>query len=56
MGRWYTRVCPMDNLLVEIRYLADDTRQSRQGSLAGTLLTYGEVARDRPERFMRGSH
>ena len=44
----------MDNLLVEIRYLADDTRQS-PGRLTGTLITYGEVARDRAERFMRGA-
>ena len=44
----------MDNLLVEVRYVEDDTRQS-PGRLTGTLLTYGEVARDRPERFMRGA-
>ena len=40
-----------DNLLVEIRYVEDDTRQS-PGRLQGTLLTYGELARDRPELFM----
>ena len=40
-----------DNLLVEVRYVEDDTRQS-PGRLQGTLLTYGELARDRPELFM----
>ena len=44
----------MDNLLVEVRYVEDDTRQS-PGRLTGTLITYGEVARDRAERFMRGA-
>ena len=44
----------MDNLLVELRYVADDTRQS-PGRLAGTLLTYGERARDRPELWLPGS-
>ena len=42
----------MDNLLVEVRFLEDDTRQS-PGRLIGTLVTYGERARDRAERFRR---
>ena len=41
----------MDNLLVEIRYAVDDTRESA-GRIVGTLLTYGESARDRAERFI----
>ena len=41
----------MDNLLVEIRYVEDESRQS-PGRLTGTLLTYGERARDRPERIL----
>ena len=44
----------MDNLLIEVRYVADDSRQS-PGRLAGTLLTYGETARDRAERFIAGA-
>ena len=40
------------DLLVEIRFLEDDTRQS-PGRLTGTLVTYGEQARDRPEGFLR---
>ena len=44
----------MDNLLIEVRYVADDSRQS-PGRLAGTLLTYGETARDRAERFVAGA-
>ena len=44
----------MDNLLVELRYVQDDTRDS-PGRLAGTLLTYGERARDRPELWLPGS-
>ena len=44
----------MDNLLVEVRFVEDDTRES-PGRLVGTLLTYGELSRDRPERFLRDS-
>ena len=44
----------LQNLLVECRYVQDDTRES-PGRLIGTLLTYGELSRDRPERFMRDS-
>ena len=44
----------MDNLLVEVRYVEDDTRQS-PGRLTGTLVTYGERARDRAERFASGA-
>ena len=44
----------MDNLLVEVRFVADDTRQS-PGRLTGTLVTYGERARDRPEVWLPGS-
>ena len=43
-----------DNLLIEVRFVADDTRDS-PGRLTGTLLTYGELARDRPERWLSGS-
>ena len=35
-------VLSMDNLLIEVRYVEDDTRQS-PGRLTGTLLTYGET-------------
>ena len=42
------------NLLIEVRYVEDTTRES-PGRLVGTLLTYGETSRDRPERFMRDS-
>ena len=48
------RAVVMDNLLIEVRYVADDTRDS-PGRLTGTLLTYGEMARDRPEVWMPGS-
>ena len=44
----------MDQLLCEIRFAIDETRQT-VGRLTGTLLTYGEVARDRPELFTRGA-
>ena len=44
----------LENLLVECRYVADDTRES-PGRIVGTLLTYGELSRDRPERFLRDS-
>ena len=44
----------LENLLIECRFVADETRQS-PGRLVGTLLTYGETSRDRPERFMRDS-
>ena len=44
----------MEHLLTEIRFSADDTRQT-PGRLSGTLLTYGKRAGDRPERFANGS-
>ena len=44
----------LKNLLIECRYVEDDTRQS-PGRIVGTLLTYGETSRDRPERFLRDS-
>ena len=44
----------MDNMLVEVRFVQDETRES-PGRLTGTLLTYGERARDRPELFLPGS-
>ena len=47
-------VVSMDNLLIEVRYVEDDTRQS-PGRLTGTLLTYGEQSRDRPELFRAGA-
>ena len=43
-----------DSLLVEVRFVADETRQS-PGRLTGTLLTYGERARDRAEVWLPGS-
>ena len=45
---------PLENLLIECRFVADETRES-PGRLVGTLLTYGETSRDRPERFLRDS-
>lgn len=44
----------MDELLCEIRWAEDVTNQS-PGMLTGTLLTYGERARDRAERWAEGS-
>ena len=44
----------MSNLLCEVRYAEDETRQS-PGRLVGTLLTYEVRANDRPELFRRGS-
>ena len=44
----------LQNLLIECRFTADETRES-PGRLVGTLLTYGETSRDRPERFLRDS-
>ena len=44
----------MDELVFEIRQEADPTRES-PGRLVGTLLTYEERAKDRPEIFARGS-
>lgn len=44
----------MDNLEIEIRFADDPSRES-PGRLTGTLMTYGEVAKDRAERFMRDS-
>ena len=43
-----------ESLLIEVRYADDETRAS-PGRLVGTLLTYGEQARDRPELFTRGA-
>ena len=43
----------MDQLLCEVRF-EDDERDS-PGRLTGTLVTYLEVARDRPELFTRGA-
>ena len=43
-----------DNLLCEIRYERDESRQS-PGRLTGTLLTYEVRAADRPEIFTRGA-
>ena len=44
----------MDKLVFEIRQLEDLTRES-PGRLVGTLLRYGEVAKDRKEVFARGA-
>ena len=44
----------LENLLIEVRFTADETRES-PGRLVGTLLTYGELSRDRPERFLQDS-
>ena len=44
----------LENLLIECRYVADETREF-PGRIVGTLLTYGETSRDRPERFLRDS-
>ena len=44
----------LENLLIEVRFATDETRQS-PGRIVGTLLTYGELSRDRPERFLRDS-
>ena len=44
----------MDELVFEIRQADDPTRES-PGRLVGTLLTYEERAKDRPEVFARGS-
>ena len=44
----------MDNLLVEVRFSADPTRES-PGRSTGTLLTYSERAADRPELFLPGA-
>ena len=40
--------------LIEVR-CADDPSNASPGMLTGTLLTYGERARDRAERFMHGA-
>ena len=42
------------NLLCEIRFAEDDTRQS-PGRILGTLFTYEKSASDRPEIFARGA-
>ena len=44
----------MDELLIEVRALEDETRQSA-GILSGTLMVYGERAQDRPEMFDVGA-
>ena len=44
----------MDQLLCEVRFEADTSNQS-PGRLIGTLVTYEERARDRPELFARGA-
>ena len=44
----------MDNLVCEIRFTEDESRQS-PGRLVGTLLTYGEMASDRKEMFEVGA-
>lgn len=44
----------MDELTFEIRQLEDPTRES-PGRLVGTLLTYEERAKDRPEIFVKGA-
>ena len=43
-----------DEIVVEVRFTEDETRQS-PGRLTGTLMTYGERARDRPEMFEQDS-
>ena len=43
-----------DTLLLEVRAAEDESRQS-PGRIVGTLLTYGERARDRPEMFLDGA-
>ena len=44
----------MDNLLCEVRFEIDESRQS-PGRLTGTLVTYEVRAKDRPELFKRGA-
>ena len=44
----------MDQLLCEVRFEEDETRESA-GRLIATLLTEGVPARDRPELFERGA-
>ena len=44
----------MDKLVFEIRQAEDPSRDS-PGRLVGTLLTYEERAKDRPEVFVRGA-
>ena len=44
----------MPEIRCAIEYRADDTRRS-PGHLYGVLLTYGERAADRPERFALGA-
>ena len=44
----------MDNLLVEVRFEEDETRQS-PGRIVGTLINYGEHAADRPEVIEPGA-
>ena len=42
-------------LIVPIEYRAADEYASGPGTIAGRVLTYGERALDRPERFMPGA-
>ena len=44
----------MDTLFLEVRAAEDETRLS-PGRIVGTLLTYGERAKDRPEMFVDGA-
>ena len=43
----------MDELRCSIEIRADDTNES-PGRIVGTLLAFGEKARDRPEVFVPG--
>ena len=42
----------MDSLLIEVRAAEDD---AGPGRIVGTLVNYGERARDRPEMFLSGA-
>ena len=44
----------MDEIRCSIEVRADETRQS-PGRIVGTLVTYGQPASDRPERFAPGA-
>ena len=44
----------MDEIRCSIEVRADETRQS-PGRIVGTLVTYGQPASDRPERFVPGA-
>ena len=49
------RAVVMDNLLVEVRFVADDFTRQSPGRLTGTLVRYGEKARNLAERFADGA-